>query len=349
MKPSIWFVEGLSSQREILQLAKQVVGDKGQVLASHRQLRPEILSVADWGFIEPESDHQRLQIITETVAKFQVKAIVAGRNCQWFEQHRRQIEQTGTRVITGATSLATHQLADDKLRFAELMAGYQLPVVPAILIEEAGELRRQLALRPFGDAAVCIKPVTGIYGMGFWRFDDNCSPMACFSSPEQRRVSPNIYLQILEQAPLTAPMMLMPYLPGPEYSVDMLVEQGRVIAAVGRRKQDGCQYLENQGPAIDLARHCARILQADGLVNVQTRNDSRAKPVLLEINLRPSGGIGYTRHSGVNLPGLLTLRQLSLVTQSQAEAMALQAFSPATVRAISDSVNVTGLQFPAIP
>ena len=45
-------------------------------------------------------------------------------------------------------------------------------------------------------------------------------------------------------------------------------------------------------------------MKADGLVNVQTRNDVNGNPVLLETNMRPSG-VGYTLHSGVNLPGYL--------------------------------------------
>ncbi len=58
-------------------------------------------------------------------------------------------------------------------------------------------------------------------------------------------------------------------------------------------------------------------MNADGMVNVQTRHNAEGKPLLLEINMRPSGGIGYTRYSGVNLPGLYAFHTLGLMDDDQ--------------------------------
>ncbi|PKD78415.1 ATP-grasp domain-containing protein, partial [Escherichia coli] len=107
----------------------------------------------------------------------------------------------------------------------------------------------------------------------------------------------------------------MPYLPGPEFSVDILADKGEILAAVGRRKEGAIQYLVNEGSAWELACDCARVMKADGLVNVQTRNDVNGNPVLLETNMRPSGGVGYTLHSGVNLPGLFAAFKLGLMSE----------------------------------
>nr|AAB37125.1 unknown [Serratia marcescens] len=48
-----------------------------------------------------------------------------------------------------------------------------LPVVPSWRVNTLTELKTHLAAPPFTDSPVCVKPVTGIYGMGFWRFDDS--------------------------------------------------------------------------------------------------------------------------------------------------------------------------------
>ena len=50
----------------------------------------------------------------------------------------------------------------------------------------------------------------------------------------------------------------MPYLPGPEYSADILADNGEVLAAVGRRKEGCLQYLEHDGAAFELACACVR-------------------------------------------------------------------------------------------
>lgn len=345
MGHTIWFMEGLSSQRDLILGVKDFFKGTNKeinVVASHRNNRNEILSLADIALIEPADDEQRLSFIETTIDNYGVQVIHAGHNSPWFEAHRREIESLGVSLTTGATSTAMLALADDKVQFALTMEAQGLPVVPSTRIESAEALRHQIECNTHtteDKPLLCVKPVTGIYGMGFWCFDDNATPMSAFIHPNSRKVHPEMYLHALEQQGNFEPLVLMPYLPGPEYSVDMLVEKGHVIAAVARRKEGALQYIEQSGPAYELAKKCARIMQADGLVNVQTRNNDRGEPVLLEINMRPSGGIGYTRHSGVNLPALFALRQLGLIEEPQAKLLAIESFSPAVVRSMTDVIR----------
>ncbi|OAT45130.1 carbamoyl phosphate synthase large subunit [Proteus hauseri ATCC 700826] len=340
MNNTIWLMEGLSSQRDIIQSVKRFADQQHQkitLLASHRHPRNEILSLADNAFYEPQDESQRLAFIVDTVKKHHVDAIHTGRNCAWFENHRNDIESLGVKLTTGATNLDQLQLADDKVAFAQAMEQCGLPVVPSICITSIDELEKQLKNPVFGDTPLCIKPVKGIYGMGFWCFDNTVSPMAIFSHPENRRVNPQQYLDALKQVEHFEPMVLMPYLPGPEYSVDMVVEQGEVIAAVARRKEGAIQHLEISGEAYELGKACATAMKADGIVNVQTRNNHQGRPLLLEINMRPSGGIGYTQHCGINLAGIFALRQLNLMSVEAAKAESSH-FSPTKIRSITDSV-----------
>ncbi|EOA0970108.1 ATP-grasp domain-containing protein [Escherichia coli] len=314
MNKKIWFMEGLSSQRDIIQGVKSFAQKNNfaiTVFASHRNERNEILSVADYSLTEPEDPQKRLQFIQETIQTYGIHHIHTGRNSQWFEEHRSAIEPTGATLTTGATGVDWLTLA---------------------------ELKTHLAAPPFTDSPVCVKPVTGIYGMGFWRFDDSASPMAVFNHPEHRLVSPQQYIAAASAAESFKPLVLMPYLPGPEFSVDILADKGEILAAVGRRKEGAIQYLVNEGSAWELACDCARVMKADGLVNVQTRNDVNGNPVLLETNMRPSGGVGYTLHSGVNLPGLFAAFKLGLMSEDMVRQSAKNTFSPVAVRSITDVI-----------
>lgn len=342
MKNKIWLMEGLSSQRDLIQgikLFAQKNKTEIQVFASHRNERNEILSVADYSLLEPKDPASRLSFILETVAKHGINAIHTSKSGQWFEENRAAIEAAGVSLTTGAAGRDWLTLADDKVTFAEFMAQNDLPVVPSWRVNTLDELQAHLANPPFTDSPVCVKPVTGIYGMGFWRFDDNASPMALFNHPENRVVHPSQYIVAASQAQAFTPVVLMPYLPGPEYSVDILADKGEVLAAVARRKEGALQYLENSGEAFELGCACARIMKADGLVNVQTRNDHTGRPVLLETNMRPSGGIGYTQHSGVNLPGLFAFWQLGLMSKNEVIRTAREAFSQAAVRSVTDVIR----------
>ncbi|WP_323640116.1 ATP-grasp domain-containing protein [Pectobacterium polonicum] len=342
MTQRIWLMEGLSSQRDMILAIKSFAEIRGAdvtIFASHRNERNEILSLADRAFLEPKDEAERLSFILTTVKTQGIHAIHAGRHGRWCETHRHEIELLGVKLTTGTVNVDSLLIADDKVSFAHEMEKLGLAVVPSIRVSSVDELRQQIATAPFSGAPLCVKPVTGIYGMGFWRFDDSASPMAVFTHPERRVVAPDHYLRALSDAGNFAPLVLMPYLPGPEYSVDMLVEKGKVLAAVARRKAGALQYLENSGEAYQLAIACAESMQADGLVNVQTRHNDDGVPQLLEINMRPSGGIGYTRFSGVNLPGLFALRQLELLNTQQVAELAAEAFEPATVRTITDVVR----------
>lgn len=154
---------------------------------------------------------------------------------------------------------------------------------------------------------------------------------------EHRLVSPQQYIAAASASESFKPLVLMPYLRA-RFSVDILADKGEILAAVGRRKEGAIQYLVNEGSARELACDCARVMKADGLVNVQTRNDVNGNPVLLETNMRPSGGVGYTLHSGVNLPGLFAAFKLGLMSEDAVIQSARNTFSPVAVRSITDVI-----------
>ncbi|HCR4017399.1 ATP-grasp domain-containing protein [Morganella morganii] len=342
MAHAIWLTEGLSSQRDLIRnirLFAQTLQVDLTIFASHRQPRHEILSEADFSLTEPADENERLAFILSVTEKYGIPVIHAGRNIPWFETHRNTITASGTRLITGVASLSDYTVADDKVRFAAEMASHGLPVVPSVQITSAAQLRDALSHSPFPGLPLCIKPVQGIYGAGFWQFDDNAQPMAMFTNPERRITTPQQYLSALESADKCPAQVLMPYLPGPEYSVDILADNGEVLAAVARRKDGSLQYLEHSGAAFELACACARVMKADGLVNVQTRHDHHGQPLLLEINMRPSGGIGYTALSGVNLPGLFALYSTGLLSADEVREYDRTAFCPAIVRPLTEAVS----------
>ncbi|HBS5676287.1 MULTISPECIES: ATP-grasp domain-containing protein [unclassified Klebsiella] len=341
MERKIWIMEGLASQRDIIFGINDFTINNNKhpitTYASHSQSRHEILSTAHFSLSEPTDINSRMSFISSITKEYGISAIQVGKACRWYEQHRRQIEALGVSLTTGASQVSTFDIADDKVSFAKAMQAYGLPVVPSIRITDTNTLEYLLKASPFPGCRLCVKPVTGIYGMGFWLFDEHALSTDIINHPEQRRIQPEQYLAAVKSSEVFTPLTLMPWLPGPEYSVDMLLSHGKVLTAIGRRKEGALQYLENSGPAIELACACAEALHADGLVNVQTRNDTEGKPLLLEINLRPSGGIGYTRHSGVNLPGLFAAQRLDLLTADDIIRRVAHQFTPATIRVMTES------------
>lgn len=323
----IWLMEGLSSQRGIISALHHAVshanwrnaqGQRLHVMASHREYRPEITGCADSALREPTDNTQKLAFILDNIARYSIRLIHAGRGDAWFETHRPQIEATGVILITGALSLESLRLADDKHRFTQQLAQRGIAHTPACLVETLPELEAALQRLKSTFPQLCIKPNQGIYGSGYWRLDDEAPADLVLRKPETRRINTQTYLDMVAKSGgLSQPMLVMPYLPGPECSIDMVVEQGSTVAALGRRKQGALQQFFTAGEEIELARRVAKLLNADGLINVQTRADHQGRPLVLECNLRPSGGVPYGMGSGINLVAIMVASRLGLPLPAQ--------------------------------
>lgn len=307
----IWFLEGQSSQREVIMGAREALPASVRIMASHRHARAEITGLADVALQEPRDNLERLEWIIDTATRQGVKVLSAGRIGGFYEGHRQRFVDAGLDLVTGGLSTETFRLVDDKSCFTAAAEQAGLPCVPGITVTDAEQLQQAYdSLSVSGE--VCIKPTVGIFGQGFWRFKADVDAFRCFANPDARETSFEAYLQAYRQPGERSPMLVMPYMAGSECSVDLVCEHGKVVAGVGRRKQGLHQTFERDSAAVQLAMRAAEHFGCDGLVNVQTRDDDEGTPHLLEINPRYSGGIGYTRETGVNLPGIFATRRLGL-------------------------------------
>ncbi len=307
----IWFLEGQSSQRDVIAGAVEVIAGRTKVVSSHRQIRPEVTAGADIVLIEPSNDAERVAWAFDKAAQLGVKVMLIGRSGNVFESHRAEFENAGIDLVTGGSSVRTFELVDDKSAFTAACIKAGLAVVPATTVTTADELVTAIdALKASG--RVCVKPSRGIYGMGFWRLEADADPFRCFANADGHTANEALFIQAYRESDNPKPLLVMPYMAGEECSVDMLVSKGSVIALCGRRKEGIFQTFFRTGGAVDLAVEAAELFGCDGIVNVQTRDDSEGLPHLLEINARYSGGISYTRHAGINLPGIFAATRLGL-------------------------------------
>jgi len=106
----------------------------------------------------------------------------------------------------------------------------------------------------------------------------------------------------------TWPRQAVAYLPGEEYSVDVLCERGDVLAGVVRLRfasRGGLATDAQTVDAPDVMAAAEQVVRATGLSyvnNVQFRRDAEGLPRLLEVNPRIPGTIGLTVQAGLNLP-----------------------------------------------
>jgi carbamoyl-phosphate synthase large subunit len=107
----------------------------------------------------------------------------------------------------------------------------------------------------------------------------------------------------------TDEFLVQEYLPGEEYSVDVLADAGgHVVASVPRvreRVDSGVSVAGRTMHDAELERMGAAVAAATGLTyiaNVQFRRDAAGRPALLEVNPRVPGALPLTVASGVDMP-----------------------------------------------
>ena len=134
------------------------------------------------------------------------------------------------------------------------------------------------------------KPRRGAGGRGF----------AVYDSAEAALLPPRDDSYILQE-----------YLPGDEFSIDVLARPDRhVVAAVPRRRDKVDSGIAIAGRTVSddglvaFGKAVAEIIEATGVVNVQARRAVDGTPALLEVNARFPGTMALTRAAGVDMPRL---------------------------------------------
>ncbi len=374
---AVWLAEGQSSQRDMLeslQIIKAQSTSSFTIIGSHRHNRPEIFEFADVIFREPykaavvkQQDEnltsseaitnerilsepplpERWQFVLEHAKQNNVKVLLTGRNGIDYERHRATFSEAGIRLLTGATSVSALETIDDKFAFMQQCQAHDIPVAEAWRFDTVDELESLLAKH--SNEPLCVKPVTGIFAQGFWKLDADKEVDEQYDSfehlyfTEDKKINTLQFINayrtsiMIKEQPI--PMLLMPYLSGREYSIDVVCEYGEVLAAITRYKTGKVQHIGYDKSVMDVVTSLIKAFYCDGIVSVQTKENSDGQHQVLEINSRPSGGIGYTTHSGVDLTQVGFSYWLGL-TEKPKLADIVKQIIPCQVRSIMTGVKI---------
>jgi len=159
---------------------------------------------------------------------------------------------------------------------------------------------------------VCPVPETAVFDDSFdatrWEFPLLLKPRRGAGGRGVRVVRDAARLSV---EPRNAETIVQEYLPGAEYSVDVLSNcDGRVLAAVPRERLKIDSGIAVTGRTLhdaELQTSAGAVAERIGLNfvgNVQFRRDRNGVPKLLEVNARFPGTMPLTVASGVNMPKL---------------------------------------------
>jgi len=301
----IWFNKTFSSIHAVLRNLRNTdqPGDVTLIL-SHTHRHAPGMTVADESYLEP--DDLNAQEYLEWAIRFcrqqRIDVFWPGKAAVLIAENQERFAAEGVQIVAVAEP-SVLKLLHDK-------AGFYRQLDPAVAI--APEAIQVNTLAEFDSAyadlqqrhpQLCVKPAVSVFGLGFRVIDEQRDSITHLLSGIELQIPLQELRAGMLNAQPFADLLLMEYLPGHEWSVDCAASHGQLWCAVQRKKplSAGLAQVIDNNP--EIAGMVARLTQCyglNGLFNIQFKQ-SRHGPKLLEINPRPSGGVGMAILAGANL------------------------------------------------
>jgi hypothetical protein len=298
----VWFNRHFELIFRVLQLIRQGDVDRRfTLLCTHKQKHFVGYAQADEHAVEPTglSTEDYVSWCLEFARTQGVDVFVPAHEADSLAAASSHFAAHGIRMVTVADAETLPRLHDKAWVYGQM--SQQVPLAAHTLLRHADGLQPAVEGLWMQELEACIKPTVSIYGKGFHRL---LRPDA--SRRSMRGLWQSEWLSRYAPFGDFAPQLVLEYLPGHEYSVDCIGDEGRLVTGIVRKKAltSDTQLLDNNPLLLD---HCAKLVaqfRLCGLVNIQFKNDRLGQPKLLEINPRASGGVAMSCLSGINLPYL---------------------------------------------
>ncbi len=273
-----------------------------EIHATHGDPDSPVLAAADTAELEPEglSPAAYVEYALTQCERRGIDVFVPRLHQSAIVAHRADFEAAGTALLAPPPEAVA--VFEDKVVAYQAVESIGVPVPPWWRARDADELLTAVEeLERLGHRA-CFKPASGAGGVGFrmiTREPFSLSQLKGFPSPQ---VPLDQVLESLRRAEEPVDWLVMPRLEQPEVSVDCLTgSDNRVRLAIGRTKHGRRRGFTLHERWLEPARRIAEGFGLHHLSNIQFRMLGD-RPVLMDVNTRPAGGLHQLSLCGVNVP-----------------------------------------------
>lgn len=203
-------------------------------------------------------------------------------------------------------------IANNKLKLFEFMKENNIPVSKFAVISSLDGFDKAIREVGYPEKPVCVKLTESSGARGVRVIDDSKSRYHIFAheKPDSFYISYEDMKKTLEDADEFPELMVMEYLSGDEYDVDLIADNGKVLYMAGRRNpvmvmsitQES--ILEKNEEAYRIAEQVVEKLGLDGVIGIDYKFAEDGSCRLLEINPRIDATVSVFAAGGLNLPYL---------------------------------------------
>ncbi|GHK02273.1 hypothetical protein SY2F82_40700 [Streptomyces sp. Y2F8-2] len=273
-----------------------------EIHATHGDPDSPVLAAADTADLEPEglSPAAYVEYALDQCARRGIDVFVPRLHQSAIVAHHAEFEAVGTALLAPPPEAVA--VFEDKVVAYEAVQAIGVPVPPWFRVRSADQLVAAVEELEAGGYKACFKPASGAGGVGFrvvTRAPFSLAHLTGFPSPY---VPLDLVVEALEQAEEPVDWLVMPRLEQPEVSVDCLTgPDNRVRLAIGRTKNGRRRGFTQHEQWLEPARRIAEEFGLHYLSNIQFRMFGE-RPVLMDVNTRPAGGLHQLSLCGVNAP-----------------------------------------------
>lgn len=257
-------------------------------------------------------DPNFISSIQDLAIKYKVDVIqpLVTKELEIFSQNIKRFNELGIDVCV--SPIDNLKIANDKGLLIEELSKANIGVPKNKIISDPNDYYDACVALGYPEKAVCFKPTKSNGSRGF-RIIDNSKDRGQLlfdEKPNSTYIKFEEAKEILSTVKKMPELLIMEYLPGKEYSVDMLVDKGVVKYCIPRLRlamnggiSTTCK-VENNEEVIQYCNRVAERLKLHGNIGIQVRYSIDRKVKILEINPRVQGSIVACAAAGVNLPYL---------------------------------------------
>lgn len=230
-------------------------------------------------------------------------------------ERRKEFEDLG--VLLSISNLESVEIANNKLRTYEVLEKAGIPVPHYYGVHDIEDFIEGCKYMGYPEKPVCIKIVDGSGSRGVRIIDAKKSRYDIFANekPNSFYTSYEDMLSILRSATNLREMMLVECMHGPEFTVDALADNGKVLYIAGRENVVSLMSIAMESVvkkdqmAEKIAQDVISLLKMDGNVGFDFMRNEKEEPVLMDINPRTTATLSLFAAAGLNLQ-YLRIKQL---------------------------------------
>ncbi|MSP57443.1 MAG: ATP-grasp domain-containing protein [Flavobacteriaceae bacterium] len=270
-------------------------------------------ALADVFMQMPASNDESL-FIDEVIAvcnkeKVNIVLPITTRELEILAINSDRIQKAGAQLLLSSAQALS--IANNKGKLYEFVQKLHLPIPEYRIVSDAAAFEKASIELGIKSRELCFKPVLGNGSRGFGRmvsFQQNQTNWM----DQKAGILPLTLGEWLQRLPKhwEMPLLLSRYLPGIEYSVDMLCNQGKTLLCIPRTRDKmiggisvAGKFEQNFG-LIAFCIQLAEALHLHGPIGMQWKEDQQGVPHLLEINPRLQGTTSAVALAGLNIPVL---------------------------------------------